>query len=93
MTSIENSEFDFSELDLMDEDELKIFFSILTKVIQDFRASLEDQEFIDSLVEEDIIKLKDYYDKIFELFLEWDLVDYEEDITTILVDLDILLEK
>ncbi len=93
MTSIENSELDFSELDLMDEKELDVYFNILIRIVSDFKSSLQDKNFLESLDNNTILNLRNYYDKIFELFLDWELVDYQEDISYIIVTLDNLLEK
>lgn len=93
MTSIENSELDFSELDSMSELELDIFFNQLTILVKDFRQLLEDQEFQKSLDKPTIIDLYNYYDKIFDLFLEWELVDNQEDIAIICAILGSLIEE
>lgn len=93
MTSIENSELDFSELDSMSELELDIFFNQLIILVKDFRQLLEDQEFQKSLDKPTIIDLYNYYDKIFDLFLEWELVDNQEDIAIICAILGSLIEE
>lgn len=93
MTSIENSELDFSELDSMSELELNIFFNQLIQLVKDFRDLLEDEEFIKSLDNTTITELYNYYDKIFDIFLDWELIDNQEDIAAVHAILGNLLEE
>lgn len=93
MTSIENSELDFSELDSMSDLELDIFFNQLIVMIKDFRTLIEDEEFLKSLDKSTIVNLYNYYDKIFDIFLEWELVDNQEDIAAIHATLGNLIEE
>jgi hypothetical protein len=93
MTSIENSELDFSELDSMSELELNIFFNQMVDFVRDFRKLLEDEEFLKSLDKPTIIDLYNYYDKIFDIFLDWELVDNQEDIAAVHAILGNLLEE
>jgi hypothetical protein len=93
MTSIENSELDFSELDSMSEIELSIFFNQMIDFIHGFRKMLEDEEFLKSLDQLTIRNLYEYYDKIFDIFLDWELVDNQEDIAAVHAILGNLLEE
>jgi len=93
MTSVENSELDFSELDSMSELELNIFFNQMVDFVRDFRKLLEDEEFLKSLDKPTIIDLYNYYDKIFDIFLDWELVDNQEDIAAVHAILGNLLEE
>jgi len=93
MTSIENSELDFSELNSMSEIELSIFFNQMIDFIHGFRKMLEDEEFLKSLDQPTIRNLYEYYDKIFDIFLDWELVDNQEDIAAVHAILGNLLEE
>lgn len=93
MTSIENSELDFSELDSMSDLELNIYFNHLLYLVKDFRELLDDPIFVESLDQPTIKDLYNYYDKIFDIFLEWELVDNQEDIIAVHAILGGLLEE
>jgi hypothetical protein len=93
MTSIENSELDFSELDQADDYTIDLFFNGLIDYISIFRESLDDEDYIKSLDKDQLLELKSYYDRIYELFIDWELVDNMEDISYITLVIDELLEK
>ena len=93
MTSIENSELDFYELDSMSDLELDIFFNQLIDIVKNFRDLLEDEEFQKTLDKPTLIDLYKYYDKIFDIFLEWELVDNQQDIAIICAILVNLIEQ
>jgi hypothetical protein len=93
MTSIENSELDFSELDQADDYTIDLFFNGLIDYISIFRESLDDEDYIKSLDKDQLLELKSYYDRIYELFIDWELVDNMEDISYITLVVDELLEK
>ena len=79
MATVENSEFDFSELDDMSDMELDILFSFMIQANTAFRESLSDEDLLASLDLEKVTHLKEQYLKICEVFIEWELVDYLED--------------
>ena len=93
MTSIENSEFDFSELEQADEYTIYLFFTGIIDSLSFFRESLDNEEYRGSLNEDQLLKLKIYYDKIYELFIDWELVDNMDDISYITLVIEELLEK
>jgi hypothetical protein len=79
MTTIENSELDFSELDEMSDLELDIFFDVMVQANTAFRESLSDNNFLSSLDAEQILLLKERYLQICKLFIDWELLDNLED--------------
>ncbi len=93
MTSIENSELDFSELDQADDYTIDLFLSGLIDSVSIFREFLDDEDYLKSLDKDQLLELKSYYDRIYELFIDWELVDNMEDISYITLVVDELLEK
>jgi hypothetical protein len=93
MTSIENSELDFSELDQADDYTIDLFFNGLIDSVSIFREFLDDEDYIKSLDKDQLLELKSYHDKIYELFIDWELVDNMEDISYITLVIDELLEN
>jgi hypothetical protein len=93
MTSIENSELDFSELDGMSELELDLYFNLLIEQNNAYLLLFDDPEFKESLDLKLIEESRKYYTNILELFIDWELFDYVEDIHLILINLELLEEK
>ena len=93
MTTIENSELDFSELDGMSELELDLYFNLLIEQNNAYLLLFDDPEFQESLDLKLIEESRKYYMNILELFIDWELFDYVEDIHLILINLEILEEK
>ena len=90
MATIENSELDFSELEELSEMELDIYFNLLIDQNSSYRSLFDDSDFVESLDLNDISESKKYYLKILDLFADWELFDYIEDIVFILENLLII---
>lgn len=90
MATIENSELDFSELEELSEIELDIYFNLLIDQNSSYRSLFDDSDFVESLDLNDISESKKYYLKILDLFADWELFDYIEDIVFILENLLII---
>jgi hypothetical protein len=93
MATIENSELDFSELDEMSELELDLYFNLLIEQNNAYLLLFDDPEFQESLDLKLIEESRNYYMNILELFIDWELFDYVEDIHLILINLELLEEK
>jgi hypothetical protein len=93
MATIENSELDFSELDGMSELELDLYFNLLIEQNNAYLLLFDDPEFKESLDLKLIEESRKYYTNILELFIDWELFDYVEDIHLILINLELLEEK
>ena len=93
MATIENSELDFSELDGMSELELDLYFNLLIEQNNAYLLLFDDPEFQESLDLRLIEESRNYYMNILELFIDWELFDYVEDIHLILINLELLEEK
>jgi hypothetical protein len=93
MATIENSELDFSELDGMSELELDLYFNLLIEQNNAYLLLFDDPEFQESLDLKLIEESRNYYMNILELFIDWELFDYVEDIHLILINLELLEEK
>lgn len=93
MATIENSELDFSELDGMSELELDLYFNLLIEQNNAYLLLFDDPEFQESLDLKLIEESRKYYTNILELFIDWELFDYVEDIHLILINLELLEEK
>jgi hypothetical protein len=93
MATIENSELNFSELDEMSELELDLYFNLLIEQNNAYLLLFDDPEFQESLDLKLIEESRKYYMNILELFIDWELFDYVEDIHLILINLEILEEK
>jgi len=93
MATIENSELDFSELDRMSELELDLYFNLLIEQNNAYLLLFDDPEFQESLDLKLIEESRNYYMNILELFIDWELFDYVEDIHLILINLELLEEK
>ena len=61
MATVENSEFDFSELDNMSDMELDILFSFMIQANSAFKESLTDENLLASLDLEKVTHLKEQY--------------------------------
>ena len=93
MATIENSELNFSELDEMSELELDLYFNLLIEQNNAYLLLFDDPEFQESLDLKLIEESRNYYMNILELFIDWELFDYVEDIHLILINLELLEEK
>jgi hypothetical protein len=93
MATIENSELNFSELDGMSELELDLYFNLLIEQNNAYLLLFDDPEFQESLDLKLIEESRNYYMNILELFIDWELFDYVEDIHLILINLELLEEK
>ena len=93
MATIENSELDFSELDGMSELELDLYFNLLIEQNNAYLLLFDDPEFQESLDLKLIEESRNYYMNILELFIDWELFDYVEDIHLIFINLELLEEK
>ena len=93
MATIENSELDFSELEEMSDLELDLYFNLLIDQNSSYLSLFDDAEFIESLDIKVIEEATSYYERILELFLDWELFDYVEDIDQILINLQLAEEK
>jgi hypothetical protein len=93
MATIENSELDFSELEEMSDLELDLYFNLLIDQNSSYLSLFDDAEFIESLDIKVIEEATSYYERILELFLDWELFDYVEDIHQILINLILAEEK
>lgn len=93
MDSIKNSELlDFEDLDSFDKYELDLFFTSLIDLISLYKSSFQEEFNLNELTQQELIDLDNYFQKILDLFLEWELFDYLEDIHYILVELEIRIK-
>ena len=77
----------------MSELELDLYFNLLIEQNNAYLLLFDDPEFQESLDLELIEESRNYYMNILELFIDWELFDYVEDIHLILINLELLEEK
>ena len=89
MDSIKNSELlDLDDLDSLDEYELNLFFVYLIDFISLYKTLFQEGIDLNELSQQELIELDNYFQKILDIFLEWELFDYVEDIHIILVEIE-----
>ena len=77
----------------MSELELDLYFNLLIEQNNAYLLLFDDPEFQGSLDLKLIGESRNYYMNILELFIDWELFDYVEDIHLILINLELLEEK
>jgi hypothetical protein len=77
----------------MSELELDLYFNLLIEQNNAYLLLFDDPEFQESLDLKLIEESRNYYMNILELFIDWELFDYVEDIHLILINLELLEEK
>lgn len=89
MDSIKNSELlDLDDLDSLDEYELNLFFTYLIDFISLYKTVFQEEVNLNEFSQQELIDLDKYFQKILDIFLEWELFDYVEDIHIILVEIE-----
>ena len=94
MASIENSQaLDLEEAFNMSGLELDLFIKTVYDLSMMISSSLDDESYVKSLSEQEIIDTFMYLDRFIDFYLDQELLDYMEDILNIKLKLEKVLEK
>ena len=96
MDSMKNSEqLDFDEdfsLEGLSETEISLFLNSLINLV-DFYGSVFDKEFLlENISDSEVTSLKLYFEKILDIFIEWEVTEYVEVIYVILAKIGLRLK-
>ena len=79
------SDIDFSFVYQLDETTLNFFFEVTDFAIESMREMIEqDESYLNSLTPVKVIEIRDYYEKLLNLYTDYELFEECEDILFIL---------
>jgi len=79
------SDIDFSFVYQLDETTLNFFFEVTDFAIESMREMIEqDESYLTSLTSDKVIEIRDYYEKLLNLYTDYELFEECEDILFVL---------
>lgn len=88
------SDVDFSFVYELDETTLNFFFEVTDFAIESMREVIEqDREYTDKLTPEQVIEIREYYEKLLNLYTDYDLFEECEDILFVINAMENLTQE
>lgn len=88
------SDVDFSFVYELDENTLNFFFEVTDFAIESMREIIEqDPGYTAALTQEQIVEIRDYHEKLLNLYTDYELFEECEDILVIINSMENLIQK
>ena len=88
------SDVDFSFVYELDETTLNFFFEVTDFAIESMREMIEqDESYLSNLTPEQVIEIRDYYEKLLNLYTDYELFEECEDIVFVITTMENLVQE
>lgn len=88
------SDVDFSFVYELDENTLNFFFEVTDFAIESMREMIEeDESYLSNLTPEQVIEIRNYYEKLLNLYTDYELFEECEDILFVLNTMENLIQE